>query len=213
MGSFGDTEVLQLASAILAVAVVASACSATPPVGQRSPDQPRATLESHDHDADPLDDADAVSSEDVAAADTFFAGFTVSGQQILPESTRANELVAECLERFGFPVIYAGAGGVLAADVPEQRARQESLVDLCMGAMERRGLISLDDGDRGVRRIRYEAYLEAHACLTDLGLTLESPPSLDAYLDGEPWSLPPRRAPSPCRAADTSSGRCPWRTR
>lgn len=106
---------------------------------------------------------------------------------VLPESTRANELIGECLEEFGFPVEYAGAGGVYSRPSDAQHDRYQEVLDVCFEAMEQTGYVRLADTE-ATRTLRYEAYLEAYKCLTEHGEEVNPPPSLDSFIDGETWS-------------------------
>ncbi len=105
----------------------------------------------------------------------------------LPGSAKDNEIVGLCLSSFGVAVTYAGAGGVLRQSTSEQSDRDERLVDACMVAAQQLGYVSYDTSDPELLARLYDANLKVRDCLLSLGIELEEPVSLDAYMDGETW--------------------------
>ena len=166
---------------IVVILLVLTACSSA---GVEKDSEPR-----HVDDTIGVDNSSGqTATDDLRAARSYFSGFSPDPEgAVLPESARANELLGECLAIFGFAVKYAGAGGVFTESGDAQHGRRVAVTDACMEAMHEQGLISLGD-DPDTMRLRYEAYMEAYECLLAMGVTADPPPSLEAFLDGEPWS-------------------------
>jgi hypothetical protein len=109
-------------------------------------------------------------------------------EPLLPEGIAANRLVGRCLRHLGVTVWYAGAGGIYRPNDSSQPHRAPALQDLCLEAFAEHGVVALDSNEPTTREKRYQAYLSAYQCLSDLGLDVDPPPSRQAFQAGENWS-------------------------
>jgi hypothetical protein len=169
---------------VLAATVAIAACSnagspePSPPSVSSSSTVPRVLFE-----------ISGVTDNDIAEAVAYFASIEPDPDgPLLGEGARVNALVGGCMESFGVPVQYAGPGGIVRPNNPAQAAREAALLELCLEAMKQRGLVGMSESDPDLRRRRYAAYLDAYECLIEHGVEVDPPPTLEAFVDGQPWS-------------------------